>query len=578
MYFLRPILETGDRLGIEDWDVLLFYHGAVIKSVYEFGSLPFWNPWYCGGNVLWQNPQVALLSPTYAFAAFVPLALAMKLNIVVHYLLGFAGMHLLLTRAIGLANLPAVFFLACVFTLAGGPVFHLAVGHATFLPYFFLPWILFCLLRGIETGQLRYAAGAAGVSAIAVYNGGIHIAFMMAAALVCFCVMASLLRRDWRPIAMLAAVGTLAALLAAPKLVPATAFVRDARTVDARVIPPGADFMDRDMLMRAFLDPFQYRRLRFEGQNYGWHEYGNYIGPLGGVLVAASLVWILLQWRAWRELWVAAALALTAVVLLSIAVGEIGPYAPYALLRKLPVVSQFRVPSRYLVVFVLFAAAMIGSAWRHAAPALPLEARRFAAIVLVLSSCALAYWNHIQFEGVFTLAPLESSFRWLARPGEPAIDHVTEGLAPARSPMLRALVENRSIVRCYEPLRLSGDLAIGRPVVFADPGGQVGDIEFAPNRIAFRALAGPVATRVFLNQRFATGWSSDAGSMMVDPSTGLAYIELPPGAGGRFTFSFAPPLLVPSLILFTAGIALAAAMWRRTLAPGSMVQFSHAVR
>ena len=32
--------------------------------------------------------------------------------------------------------------------------------------------------------------------------------------------------------------------------------------------------MGREMLMRAFLDPFQYRRLRFEGQNYGWHEYG----------------------------------------------------------------------------------------------------------------------------------------------------------------------------------------------------------------------------------------------------------------------------------------------------------------
>src|SRR5262245_44184975 len=67
-YLLWPVLGSGLRGGTSDWDQLLFYHAAVFKSVYEYGVLPFWNPWYCGGNVLWQNPQVALLSPTYLLA------------------------------------------------------------------------------------------------------------------------------------------------------------------------------------------------------------------------------------------------------------------------------------------------------------------------------------------------------------------------------------------------------------------------------------------------------------------------------------------------------------------------------
>ena len=174
--------------------------------------------------------------------------------------------------------------------------------------------------------------------------------------------------------------------------------------------------------MHAFLDPYQYRRLRFEGQNYGWHEYGNYIGPLGALFVVASFLWILFH-RPWRrEAWLNASLALTALLLLFLALGELGPAAPYMLLRRLPIVSQFRLPSRYLLLFVLFATSMIASVWRTIGTERTNDAGQFVAIVLILSSCALAYWNHIQFEGVFSLAPLQSSFQLLGRPGEPVVD------------------------------------------------------------------------------------------------------------------------------------------------------------
>src|SRR5439155_3126166 len=135
-----------------------------------------------------------LLSPVYLLSLAVSLPLAMKLNIFIHYLIGFAGMHVLLTRQFKLTYLPGVFFLSCLFTLSGGPVFHLAVGHATFLPYFYLPWVLFFFLRAIESGRLRYAVAAAAVMALAIYNGGIHISFMAGIGLACFSFASSLLR------------------------------------------------------------------------------------------------------------------------------------------------------------------------------------------------------------------------------------------------------------------------------------------------------------------------------------------------------------------------------------------------
>src|SRR5439155_25375491 len=175
-----------------------------------------------------------LLSPVYLLSLAVSLPLAMKLNIFIHYLIGFAGMHVLLTRQFKLTYLPGVFFLSCLFTLAGGLVFHLAVGHATFLPYFYLPWAVFFLFRAIETGRLRDGVAAAAILAVSIYNGGIHISFMTGIGLACFACAVALFARDWRPVAMLATVGTLAFLFAAPKLLPVAAFVSDPRMVDSR--------------------------------------------------------------------------------------------------------------------------------------------------------------------------------------------------------------------------------------------------------------------------------------------------------------------------------------------------------
>ena len=153
--FCWPLFEFPNGLGVTDWDLHLFYYGSLLKNVGEYGQMPFWNPWYCGGNVLWQNPQIAVLSPVYPLASVVSLALAMKINIVLHYWLGFIGMHLLLTRIVKLSYGALVVYLSSIFVLAGGLALHLNAGHSVFLPAFYIPVLLFLFLRGVETRSLR---------------------------------------------------------------------------------------------------------------------------------------------------------------------------------------------------------------------------------------------------------------------------------------------------------------------------------------------------------------------------------------------------------------------------------------
>lgn len=557
LYFTSPLLSTGNQLGAEDWDALLFYHASVFKSVYEYGRLPFWNPWYCGGNVLWQNPQVPLLSPVYLLSVAMSLPLAMKLTITLHYFIGLVGTHLLVTRGLRLRYWPAVLFLSCLFTLAGGPVFHLWAGHATFLPYFYLPWILLFFLRAVDSGALSYTVAAGAVIAVAIFNGGIYVTFMFAVALGVLAALLALFRRDWRPLALIAAVGTFAVLFSAPKLLPVETFVSNPRTVDTRYVVPGPEVMSLEMVEHAFLDPFQFERLRFVGQKYGWHEYANYIGSFATLLMIGALLWVLSKpfWRA--ELSLESALALTATVTFLLALGDIGLYSPYALVRRLPLASQFRLPSRYSLVFVLFASAMVGAVWRRFVPREDAGGSRYVAIVLVIASATFVHWNRPLFEGTFSLPPLDSRFRFLSRPAEPAIDTDTPGLAPGRSPMLRGLAANRGVLMCYEPLIVKGDVNPAKPSVFADGGAMVAGVVFTPGRIQFRVLTGGTTGRVFLNERFVEGWQTSMGSFQLDPDSGLAYIDIPSATAQKVTFSFVPQRLVLGVVLFLVGTAFA---------------------
>ncbi|HEX4913022.1 MAG TPA: hypothetical protein VFV51_03645, partial [Vicinamibacterales bacterium] len=566
--FCWPLFEMPQGLGSNDWDQHLFYYGVVLKNVIEYGQMPYWNPWYCGGNVMWQNPQVALLSPVYPLTLVMSLQLAMKINIVLHYWIGFIGMHLLLTRIVGVTFLPAVIYLATLVTAAGAPAIHLRVGHSVFLPGFYLPLQLYFFFKAFKTGEWKYVLLSSMTMAAMVFNGGTHILPMSVAALGTFAVVAAIARRDWRPIAFVALFGIAAIAYSAPKLLPVAQFVAGEEFWDTRNPTEKPDLVTIDILKQTYLVPTQEVGGRLAMQRHGWHEYGNYIGPGSAIALVAGLIWVLVR-RAPSHHWFGVSLALTTIVLFLLSLGEFSAYAPAVLAQHLPLFENFRIPSRYTIPFLQFAALTLGWAFQSivARYGFPRAARIAVALACTIAAAHLIAVNRWHLKDVFNQPPFDTEFRWMAGPAEIATDKDSNAYV-AGSPMLRALVEHRAFFYCYESLQLQRGAAPERPPLWVEGPARISDVEFTPNRLSFNVFGGPEPAKLLVNYNWSPGWSTNMGTIepMGEPGK-IATVTIAPGQTGRYELSFTPPGLYAGAALFAIAALASAAAWRRRTSP-----------
>jgi hypothetical protein len=547
--FCWPLFAEPHGLGSHDWDVHLFFHAALLKNLVEYGQLPFWNPWNCGGNVMWQNPQVPLLSPVYPLALTMSLPLAVKVNIVLHYWLSLAGMHLLLRRGLGVTWLPVVVFLASVFTFGGAQAMHLAVGHANFLPAFYLPLLLCFFVRGLQTGTVGGALPAAALLALMIFNGGLHAVPMAVGGLGIFSLVLAAGQRRWRPILLLAIVAVAGFALAAPRLLPMTLFVTGDQFYDARSVVERPDAMTFEMVLRAYLDRYQTRGVQYDLQRHGWFEYGNYIGLLASLLIAASAVWMVLDRRMPDRL-IGLAAAVTTVVLLILSAGEFSAIAPASLATHLPLFSNFRIPSRYTIAAVLFGCVTAG--WMLRRVAVGVEAssrlRLFVTVVCALATLDLLTANGAQLRGVFTQPPIPGGFRLLGGQDTLRVDRDSN---PYRSgsPMYRTLMAGQSFFNCYEVMRLRPSVNPEQPLVFSDGKSKTFAATFSPNRVEVGVAVGTEPSRVLMNQNYSDGWRSSVGPVERDPASGKPSVVVPAGFAGTVVFTFVPAGLLVGVLI-----------------------------
>ncbi|HEX6163668.1 MAG TPA: hypothetical protein VFZ31_09900 [Vicinamibacterales bacterium] len=562
--FCAPLFAQPLALGVNDWDQHLFYYGSVLKNVVEYAQMPYWNPWYCGGNVLWQNPQIAILSPVYPLAAIVPLQLAMKINILLHYWIGFIGMHVLVTRVIGVTFLPVVIYIATLVTASGAPAIHLRVGHSVFLPGFYLPLQLYFFFQAFKTGSWKYVFLSAATLALMIFNGGTHILPMSIASLGMFSVCAAIARRDWRPLAFAIAFGIAGLAYSAPKLLPVVEYVNGDYFWDTRNPTERPDRVTLDILKQTYLVPTQQVSARLPMQRHGWHEYGNYIGAGSALALAIGIAWVVFR-RAPSHHWFGISLAVTTIFLFLLSLGEFASWAPANLAHHVPLFSSFRIPSRYSIPFLQFAALTLAWAFRGVVTryGFPRGARIAVAVLALGASAHLIYTNQFNFRNVFTEAPFDTSFAWRSGPRQIATIADASPYTPG-SPMLRALMEDRSFFTCYESLQLAHGSGADRPFVFdANDGDRVADLDFSPNTLTFTVKDGAGDARVILNQNYAPGWTTDAGPIAPPRPTELASVTIPKDVSGRYVFTFQPPGLVAGLVIFTAALIATLVLWRR---------------
>ncbi|MBP6217665.1 MAG: hypothetical protein KA436_03645 [Oligoflexales bacterium] len=577
--FCFPLFHKGlHTLATNDWDPHFLYYGSVVKSIFEYTQFPFWNPWHCGGNVLWQNPQVAAFSPIYLLSGFFSLAFAMKINVLLHYWISLLGMHVLLQRIFSIQFLPLTIYLACLYTFCGALSLHIGEGHTTFLPFFYTPWVFFFFLKNLQKFHLKSLFFVSFILALTFYTGGLHVLLITGCLLTLISVFYAFFKRTWKPLIHLTLISVLSVLYSAPKLIPVSFFLNSPRVFDDRMGTIAKEVISESLQFKILLDPFSNKETN-HNLFYGWQEYGNYIGGFGLVLILSSLFWVLcvMSLRKQHPFKIRShsfiySLGLSAFIFLLLARGDFSFLAPYSLLKMLPIFGKIRCAGRFIIPFTLAASLLVAWVFEkiysdHNSDIstknyFKNNLKSFFTIVLAFASLDLIYFNHRHFREIFWQDPIKTDFHFFKSQNKyEVIGKDYDYSAHFPSQMYAAMMNNQSFLNCYEPLKIRPTTKIDRPLIYSDePHVQISNLIFSPNKISANIKASDSAN-IFLNQNYIDGWISDAGDIQI----GVAgpFIQIKPGFDARLTFSFSPQGWGYGKLLFVCGILLSLWIYRR---------------
>ena len=572
---LRPVFHDLSLYGGHDWDEMSAHRLLTVKSLLQFGQAPLWMPYACGGYSEWGNVQGAsnLVSPFLPFYLLLELRHALRVELVGTLLISAFGTWLFageFTRSVAART-----FACLVFVANGRFALQAATGHLWHLQYCYLPWVFWAFERLLI--EKRFAPRPLTVGAVAfammVYSGGIYPLPHAALLLGVYALGRAALDKDGWPLLALAGLGALSVGLSAPKLFAAALdFGERPRLV------PSTEAIDLSILWQALVAPGQTPNARpIAIPQWGWHEYGMYIGWAPALLVLLGALW----WAPRRDV----ALKLTGGVALLLGFGAFHALAPWTLLHQVGLFRSQHVPTRWLYPALL----LLGVA---AAAAFGRSAARFnwgRNLELGLLAGCLVFAVDIGREAS---VPLEQAFWMRAHPiveapafeqferAPRALQYQRRDYAPEAVPAVLAGV---GVLQCTMQASLNiwaPKGAAGRPLgmgargkgtsdyrgeAFTESGvGSTKIVAFSPNQVVVEVAGARHGDRLVLNQNFDPGWRVD-GRPAEPYREALSTLLTAPN--GRVTFRFWPRGLSAGLWVLTLTLLGGAALyWRRAKA------------
>ena len=374
--FWAPAFVTAHRTGpgFFDWELLSrlmatgygdwqwFHHmwEAGRTSIVRHGELPVFDPFHCGGVPLWGNPQAQVYSPTWAiFALPFGTTIGHKLYLLAHAIVGHAGMYLLCRRLYGLSQ-QSSFLAATIWAASGFFAWHGAGGHATFISFYWAPWLL--LSWRLAESDLRHAAPVALIMGLVVAEGG-HYPFPYFVLWLTFDLILRLVDRPTQAWPMLRAAmlsGGLAAFVCAYRILPILFTVLDHPhpVVDHDAITPDEILF----MLTSHESPGGWPH------RWVWNEYGGFVGwgviglaGLGGLLCLGAFAGD--RMRMPTKIREPMFLVLGAVFFFLLTQGAASEHHPWPLLQELPFYRSIHVPSRFRVLLTFYLAGLSGVAF-----------------------------------------------------------------------------------------------------------------------------------------------------------------------------------------------------------------------
>jgi hypothetical protein len=563
-----------------DWRYFAEAWEASRVALTDFHQLPSWNPYHCGGLVLYQDPQAPFPGPIFLLTFWwLPAGAAIKVWIITHFLAGTWGARALVRDRGG--NDAEQVLGAALIAACGFVAWHTGGGHLSFTPFLFFPTILWAFRRSLA--DARWAVLVAALFAVSFYEGATYPIPLMLVGLAIESIARLGSASDRRGVSVsLAIVMVLFPLLAGARLVPVLHYLRE----HPRLVPLD-DQMTLGEVLRTWILPMHERA--FAGHPYVWDEFADYVGVVPVALLLAGIVVALVR-RDEETRQRRIDLALLAA-LVWCALGNIPGPSLFGLLHELPIYTSLRVPSRFLgpamvgfalvVTSALMAArrsldeAGLSPAWRRAVAIAELGL----ALVIAVDVCTTNA-QRVQ-QGLDPILPrVRASSDFYQATGT---DYGRFPSQPVRGVGTR---------QCYVPLewKPAPGIVDGKvPQQWVEPpaAGAVVPRRWSPNALEIDVtLRAPGL--VIINQNYESGWQSNTGQIGAyvaathrqwlrssgvagetpTPPVGLLSVSLPPGTY-PLTLRHRPPGLRAGIFLFFLGVALAIAAVR-TLSPSRL--------
>ena len=192
LIFVSPMFSNFNNIGVMDWDILLFYNEVARKTVLDYHQFPFWNPYYCGGNIFLAHPESSFLSPLFLFVLLFGSLYGLKIAMISHLILGLFFMFLL-CRYIKLGLYPS-YLASFLYMLSGQYIIRLSVGHVHYLTMAFYPIIFLFFLKSIN--NYKYIIISSIILSVTFFYGTIYELFSFILFLIVYSILYFIFKRD----------------------------------------------------------------------------------------------------------------------------------------------------------------------------------------------------------------------------------------------------------------------------------------------------------------------------------------------------------------------------------------------
>lgn len=515
-------VPADGQFGIRYWEVAR-------TSFARGDGFPLWDRAICAGLPFLGNPDTQLVSSLFAGLFRIHGDTMARWYPTVGAALAVVGTFLWTRRALAVSFLPAL-FAGALFAASGFLSLHGSV-RMFFVPFALIPWALWLAHEGER--DVRAAAALGGVLGLMLLEGGLYPFLFAVVALIAASV-PRMFQAGAGAMVRLAAIALVVCLLVgAIKILPVVAQLsRAPRVLKELDAGPFTDLI-------AMLGDSD--RAAMPGRNYHVNEFRGYIGPFAfGMAIAGAGVALILKPRRFD-------LALLLLLAATLTRGRFGDFAPWTLLTKVPPFDQLQVPSRFVLLVDLAAAAAAAVALDAALSAV----KRPLLMAPLLVAAGAALYDPIAAGQKMLKANYTDP--WLPRPDPvPAAQyHLVPGDDFAR--MATYPARNVGVPSCQKswPYAEGSGYALGDKPQASVDGGAVKALSIRQNAtIADVTLAQPGA--LHLEQTFDPDFRASVGQVRRS-SRGTLDVQLPAGTH-HVVVAYRPKGLVTGAIATVLGL------------------------